>query len=51
MSAKTKRRDKVDADLKKAGHDAKKAGKDIESAVEKGARDVKTAGSKLKKKL
>jgi hypothetical protein len=29
----------------------KKAGKDIEIAVEKGARDVKKAGSKLRKKI
>jgi hypothetical protein len=47
----TKRRDKVEADLKKAGHDAKQAGKDIENADEKGARGVNKAGGKLKKKL
>jgi hypothetical protein len=42
---------KAKADLKKAGRDVKKVGKDVEIAVEKGAHDVKRAGSKLKKKL
>ena len=42
---------KAKADLKKAGRDAKKVGKDVEIAVEKGAHDIKRAGSKLKKKL
>ena len=47
----SKRGDRAKADLKKAGKDVKKAGKDIENAVERGARDVKKAGGKLKKKL
>lgn len=47
----TKRGDRAKADLKKAGKDAKKVGKEIENAVEKGARDVRKAGGKLKKKL
>ena len=51
MSTKGRRKDRVEADLKKAGQDVKKAGKDVEVAVEKGALDIKKAGSKLKKKL
>ena len=47
----SKRGDRVKADMKKAGKDMKKAGKDIEVAAGKGARDVKKAGSKLRKKL
>lgn len=47
----TKRRDRAEADLKKAGQDVKKVGKDVEKAVERGAHDVKKAGGKLKKKL
>jgi hypothetical protein len=47
----TSKRDKAKADLKKAGRDVKKVGKDVEIAVEKGAHDVKKAGSKIKKKL
>jgi hypothetical protein len=47
----TSKRDKAKGDLKKAGRDVKKVGKDVEIAVEKGAHDVKKAGSKLKKKL
>src|SRR5689334_17883004 len=47
----TKRRDKAEADLKKAGRDVKKAGKEVEAAVERGARDVRKAAGKIKKKL
>jgi hypothetical protein len=47
----TKRRDKIEADMKKAGRGVKKAGKDVEVAVEKGARDVKKAGGKIKRKI
>jgi hypothetical protein len=54
MSGKSKRSDaktKVEADVKKVGHDMKMAGKDIEKAVEKGAHDLKRVGRKIKKKV
>jgi len=47
----TKRGDRAKADMKKAGKEVKKVGKDIEIAAEKGAHDVRKAGGKLKKKL
>lgn len=35
----------------KAKADVKKAGKDVEMAVEKGAQDIKRAGQKIRKKV
>jgi hypothetical protein len=54
MSGNSKRsraKTKMEADVKKVGHDMKMAGKDVEKAVEKGARDMKTAGRKIRKKV
>jgi hypothetical protein len=50
-TSKGKRREAVERDLSKAGHEMKEAGKDVERAAQKGAQDVKKAGSKLRKKL
>ena len=42
---------KAKADVKKVGRGVKKAGKDVEIAVEKGAHEMKRAGQKVKKKV
>jgi hypothetical protein len=49
MSSMSKK-SKAKADVKKVGGDLKKAGKDVEVAVGKGARDIKRAGQKIRKK-
>jgi hypothetical protein len=46
----TSKKAKVKADAKKVGGGVKKAGKDVEVAVEKGAHDIKRAGQKIRKK-
>lgn len=47
----TSKKSKAKADVKKVGRGVKKAGKDVEVAVEKGAHDIKRAGQKIKKKV
>ena len=41
----------VKKDIKKAGHDMKVVGEDVEKAMKAAGSDVKKAGAKLKKKL
>jgi hypothetical protein len=50
-SKRSKAKAKVEADVKKIGHEMKIAGKNIERAVEKGGRDLERAGWKIRKKV
>ncbi|MGD1055768.1 MAG: hypothetical protein ABR867_06770 [Nitrososphaerales archaeon] len=50
-SKRSKTKAKVEAEVRKVGHDMKKAGKDVEKAVEKGGHDLKRAGRKIRNKV
>lgn len=47
----TSKKSKAKADVKKVGRGVKKAGKDVEVAVEKGAHDIKRAGQNQEESL